>query len=230
MGRDRLAEGHRECPRHARARRRQQREPEGVRRRPPPLQGRAGREDGHAQQDVHASGEGEREEGGARELLLHLWQRQRVLGRRAYAESMPTSSEHRARRRGTGYREYGGARSMQLNPCPLEGWLKDKNTCFPSRSPAKHRAEDNAGDSDEQRLGGGGFRERSREAPTRRTDNGEERQPLEIGEVLPHLRTRAGATSVRCRGRVGGMASGGCRVSEVSRKCLEVSRTCLGSV
>ena len=43
------------------------------------------------------------------------------------------------------------------------GW-EYKNTCFPSRSPAKHRAEDNAGDSDEQRLGGEGS-EKGQERP-----------------------------------------------------------------
>jgi len=113
----------------------------------------------------------------------------------------------RSTARGRGVRETESTAEhgrMQRSPCPLERGLEYKNTRFPSRSPAKHRAEDNAGDSDEQR------------------------QPLEIGEVLPHLRTQAGAISVRCRGRVGGMASGGCRVpigsvSEVSRKCLEVS-------
>jgi len=137
----------------------------------------------------------------------------------------------RSTARGRGVRETESTAEhgrMQRSPCPLERGLEYKNTRFPSRSPAKHRAEDNAGDSDEQRLRGGGLREGSGEAPTRRPDNGEERQPLEIGEVLPHLRTQAGAISVRCRGRVGGMASGGCRVpigsvSEVSRKCLEVS-------
>mmetsp|Transcript_15862 Transcript_15862/g.47501 ORF Transcript_15862/g.47501 Transcript_15862/m.47501 type:complete len:253 (-) Transcript_15862:125-883(-) len=72
----------------------------------------------------------------------------------------------RSTARGRGVRETESTAEhgrMQRSPCPLERGLEYKNTRFPSRSPAKHRAEDNAGDSDEQR------------------------QPLEIGEVLPHL-------------------------------------------